>query len=575
MLDRLEGFDDYAARVLAEWNCPGLAVGVVAGEELVFARGYGYRDVEAKLPFTPATLWPIASNTKLFTAVAAGLLVEDGKLTWDEPIHEAVSTIRFSTEALTNSVTLRDMLSHRTGITRHDAVWYGSGFTRAELFARLRYLRPREPLRAAYLYNNLMYAAVGQIMELVSGQTWEEVVRSRLLDPLAMPHSVFTIADMLAHSDHAVAYAEQRDGTALRRLPYYKDMAGLAPAGGLISSVEELGHWLAALINDGVYGGKQIVPRTVLEATLAPASPMPNILLETRGFGELLNSAYGMGRSVAVYRGHLLAGHTGSIDGFHSRVAFLPQARLGVIVAVNGDHGVTLRDSISYHLFERLLGLDFTPWSERWLAVRAKEKQAGAEARAKAGAQRVPDTRPAHPAADYAGVYEHPAYGALTIAEEGGELTFAFHGRRLPLAHFHFERFDTPDDERLGKWSVNFVTNPLGDVDRAEMSLDEAEAIFVRRPERLADEDLAALAGTYETASGLRFAVAVKGDGALWVVVPGEPRTELAPYHGRTFRHARFGDQTVEFVVADGAVTLLRQRGPTGENECRRVAGAR
>src|SRR5229473_2804203 len=170
---KLEGFDDYMAKVLKDWNGPGIGVGIVSGDKLVFAKGYGYRDYEKKLPFTAGTVCPIASNTKLFTAVAAGMLVEEGRLTWDRPVRESVPTIRFNNETLNNTVTLRDMLSHRTGITRHDTIWYKSDFTRRELFDRLRYMEPKEPLRQLLLYNNMMFAAAGYIIELSSGKTWE------------------------------------------------------------------------------------------------------------------------------------------------------------------------------------------------------------------------------------------------------------------------------------------------------------------------------------------------------------------------------------------------------------------
>ena len=168
----LEGFDEYMAKVLKDWNGPAIGVGIVAGDKLVFAKGYGYRDYEKKLPFTPGTVCPIASNTKLFTAVAAGMLVEEGKLTWDKPVRESVPTVRFYNEQLNNSVTLRDMLSHRTGITRHDTIWFKSDFTRKELFDRLKYLEPQEPMRQTFLYNNLMFAGVGYMIEQQSGKPW-------------------------------------------------------------------------------------------------------------------------------------------------------------------------------------------------------------------------------------------------------------------------------------------------------------------------------------------------------------------------------------------------------------------
>ena len=181
---KLEGFDAYMEQVLKDWNTPGIGVGVVVGDKLVFAKGYGYRDHEKKLLFTPTTLQQIASNSKLFTAVAAGMLVEEGKLTWDKPVRESVPTIQFYNDQLNNNVTLRDMLSHRTGVTRHDLIWFKSPFSRKELFEKLKYLEPQQPMRETFLYNNLMFSAAGYIIELQSGKTWEQFVRERIFTPL-------------------------------------------------------------------------------------------------------------------------------------------------------------------------------------------------------------------------------------------------------------------------------------------------------------------------------------------------------------------------------------------------------
>ena len=180
------------AQVMKDWNAPGIGVGIVVKDKLVFAKGYGYRDYGNKLPYTPTTTQPIASNSKLFTAVALGMLVEEGKLRWDEPIKRFVPAIRFYNDELDRSVTIRDMLSHRTGITRHDAIWYKSTFSRRELWDRLRYLEPAAPIRTTFLYNNLMYTAGGQVIEELSGLTWEQFVRRRIFDPLGMSRSTLT-----------------------------------------------------------------------------------------------------------------------------------------------------------------------------------------------------------------------------------------------------------------------------------------------------------------------------------------------------------------------------------------------
>ena len=252
---KLQGFDAYMAKILKDWNAPGIGVGIVVGDKLVFAKGYGYRDFGKKLPYTPTTMHQIASNTKLFTAVAAGFLVDEGKLTWDKPVRESVPTIRFYNDELNNTVTLRDMLAHRTGITRHDTIWYKSDFTRKELFDRVKYLEPSAPLRETFLYNNLMYAAAGYIVELQSGKTWEEFVRQRIFTPLKMNSTSFSVADMLKQPEPGVPYTEKRDSFDLYQIPYYEDIGGVAPCGAIESNIQDMSHWLIALKNEGKYEG--------------------------------------------------------------------------------------------------------------------------------------------------------------------------------------------------------------------------------------------------------------------------------------------------------------------------------
>jgi CubicO group peptidase (beta-lactamase class C family) len=563
--NKLQGFDSYMGQVLKDWNTPGIGVGIVVNDKLVFAKGYGYRDYEKKLPFTPTTLCQIASNSKLFTAVAAGMLVEEGKLTWDKPVRESVPTIQFYNDQLNNNVTLRDMLSHRTGVTRHDLIWFKSNFTRKELFAKLKYLEPQEPMRETFLYNNLMFSAVGHIIELKSEKTWEQFVRERILEPLEMSSTSYTISEMVKHPDHGVPFREKRDSFELYKIPYYEDTEGVAPAGAIVSNIEEMSHWLIALMNDGKYNGKQVLPATVLKATLQPAIALPNTLGEALGYWELLNPAYGMGRETASYRGRLLTFHGGDLPGFHSQVSFLPNDRVGVIVFVIGDHSSPLYNVISYNVYERLLGMDQTPWSQRRLEQRLASKKAGTEARAKAGADRVPNTKPSHALADYAAEYENAAYGILKIGVKDKQLQFGLHEFQFPMTHFHYDRFDTPDDEQYGKFSVNFRTNPQGDIDGAAISLDEAEVVFTRRPETLDAKLLEKLAGTYLTPAHVKFQVFYQPGAGLSLVFPGGPPLKLNPVKGLQFRTPQFSDDIYEFVMENGQVKALKERDPSGE----------
>src|SRR4051812_24813468 len=381
LASKLKEIDAYAEQVRKDWNVPGFGLAIVVKDRLVYARGYGFRDYGKKLPFTAKTVMPIGSNTKLFTAVSAGLLVEDGKLEWDKPVRQFVPQIRFYDDALTDTVTIRDMLSHRTGITRHDTISYKSDLTRQEIFERLRYLEPTQPLRQTFLYNNI-YAGAGRVLEILSGQTWEEIVTRRILRPLGMKSTVFSIDDLLKQPDHGVPFTERRDSFELYEIPYYREISGIGPAGAINSNLEDLSRWVIALLNEGRVDGKAAFPAGVLKQVRAPSIALPNSRLEARGWGELLNPAYGAGCVTASYRGHLIAYHGGDINGFHSQISVMPQEGIGVIVLVIGDHAAPIYDYVSYDVYEKLLGMSATPWSQRGLDIRMKAKEAEKQARA-------------------------------------------------------------------------------------------------------------------------------------------------------------------------------------------------
>ena len=562
---KLGDFDAYMTQLMKDWNGVGIAVGIVSGDKLVYAKGYGYRDYGAKLPMTPDSLGQIASNSKLFTAVAAGMLVDQGKLTWDKPVRLAVPQIQFNTNELNDNVTLRDMLSHRTGVTRHDLIWFKSDFTRAQMFEKLKYLEPEQPMRQTFLYNNLMFSAAGYIIELKSGTPWEQFVRTNIFEPLDMKSTTFTLADAMKFKEYVIPYTERRDTFDIYKLPFHEDAVGIAPAGGIVSNVNDMSHWLIALMNNGMYNGKQVIPAAVLRETLQPAIALPNAGGEARGWWENLNVAYGMGRMTSVYRGHLFTFHGGDLPGLHSQVSFMPNDHIGVVILEVGDHTAPIRDIVNYNIYERLLGMDQTPWSQRLLEQRLTMKKVGLEARAKAGEARIPNTHPSHPLADYAAEYENPAYGIIKIDQKGDALQFNFHQFSMPLEHFHYDRFDTPDDEEFGRFSLNFRTDPAGDIQTIAISLDEGEQTFTRKPTTIDEATMQKLAGTYLTPTKSKFQVTYTPGVGLALLFPGGPPQALIPVKGLTFRTERYADDTFTFVMDNGAVTSIKERDPSGE----------
>jgi CubicO group peptidase (beta-lactamase class C family) len=562
---KLKGFDQYMEKILKEWNIAGAGVGIVYKDKLVFAKGYGYRDYENKLPVTPNTLYQIASNTKLFTTIAVGMLVDQGKLDWDKPVKKYVPTIDFFNNDLNNSVTIRDMLAHRTGISRHDMIWYQSDFSRKDIFERIKYLEPSQSLRQGFLYNNLMYVAAGYIVELLSLKTWEDFLRTNIFGPLEMRSTVFTVKDMEANPDHGIPFNERRDTNLLYRIPIYEDKEAVGPAGAIISNIQDMSNWLIALMNDGKHKGRQVIPENVIRASLEPTMAFPNTRLENQGYGEILNTAYGMGRYTASYRGHLLTYHGGSLPGFYSQLSAMPYDSIGVITFVIGAQGSPLADILTYNLYERLLDLSLTPWSDRILSIQKENKKQGKAGRGKAGSDRVPGTSPSHKLIDFTGQYENPAYGEINIIMNDNSLTLDFHRIRLPLNHYHYDRFDTPNDEQFGLYSLNFLTGPQGNIDGFIVSIDQSQTTFTRKidPGLTDFTNLIKYSGKYGT-PGSSFNIELI-DKSLYIVNPGQPIYQLIPLKPHIFRIKEFADRSIEFIIDDGNVTAVKQISPSGE----------
>lgn len=561
----LIGFDNYIEQVMKDWNSPGIAVGIVIKNELVYSKGFGYRDLENKLPVTSNTLFPIASNTKLFTSVAMGMLVEEGKLAWDEPISSYIPQIKFYNQELYNTVTLRDMLAHRTGISRHDLIWYKSDFSRKELFDRLIYLEPAQPIRQSSLYNNLMYTATGYCLEIITDRTWEDFVQENIFNPLNMNSTLFTIEDMEKQDDFAYPYYEERETDKLIKRPYYRESKGVGPAGAIISNIEDMSEWVIALMNQGNYKGKNVISSDILKETLQPAIAYPNTALETKGYDEILNSVYGMGRQFAAYKGHYFTSHGGAIGGFYSQVSMMPYDSLGVLIFVNGAHNWPLVNFISYNIYDRLLGLEPTDFNNRSLKDRIEGKKARKEARQNVASDKVANTKPSHPLIDYQGEYEDPAYGILNIGLESEQLLFDLHNIELPLEHYHYDRFDTPDDQLYGKYTVNFLTNPQGDIYNAVISLDESEVTFTKKPDAsLSDPNtLIKYVGNYELA-GYIIEITMKDESKLITKMPGQPNYTLVPYKSHKFIFKEFSDYIIEFIMKGDEVILMKYILPTG-----------
>ena len=358
---KLEGLDDLAAQAMKEWKVPGVALAVVQDGKVIYAKGYGCRDLENKLPVTTATLFPIGSITKSFTALTFGILKNEGKVDWDKPLRTYLPEFQMYDPVSSEQATPRDLFSHRTGLPRHDLVWYSSDFSREDLVSRLRYLKPNKGFRSAYQYNNLTVMTMGYLEGRLSGLGWEGAIREKIFAPLGMSHSDLSVTDIEKTDDHSLPYELKKD--VLTRVPFH-NIDAIGPAGSINSSVEDMSHYLIFQLGDGKYNGKPIVAESDLREMHSPqtAIPDPPPAFSMSGLGHF---SYGLAWVVTAYRGHNLVWHNGGIDGFYALLSMLPDDHMGVVVLTNLPHGQT-PEVLAYNVYDRLLGLDPLPWLDRF-----------------------------------------------------------------------------------------------------------------------------------------------------------------------------------------------------------------
>lgn len=435
--EALADFDGFAASVIAEWQLPGLAVGAVRGGEVVLAQGYGYRDLESRLPVTEHTVMPIGSNTKSFTATLLAMLVDEGAIEWDRPVRDYLPDFQLRDEFATAEMTARDLLTHQSGLPRHDHVWYGRPATRSELFARLQHLQPNASFRSRFLYQNLMFMAAGHLAERVAGADWGQMIEKRIFGPLGMTRSSTSVADIAAGGEYALPYL-LIDGE-LERVAF-RDMDAIGPAGAVNSSAVEMLAYIQMHLDGGIFAGRRHLSAESSALMQRPHSTIPG----DSKHGEVGPSSYGLGLQVGSYRGRRMVTHGGGVDGFASAMSWLPHEGIGVIVLTNRSGGANPAPTIvTYNLFDRLLGLPEIDWSGRSREVHAEQRSRAAESTEDDGEKETERAQPSRERRAYVGHYSHPAYGTMEvrIAPGANRLEIAYDEFRIGLEHRQDDTF--------------------------------------------------------------------------------------------------------------------------------------
>ena len=462
-----------ADEVMVRWGVPGMSVAVVRADEMVFAGGFGVTRTGGDEEVTADTVFGVGSVTKPITALATAMLVDDGRLAWDEPVRTWLPDFRVQNLHTSQHATPRDLLAHRTGLPRHDLVWYGSDVSRAGLLDRLPYLASLYDLRADFEYTNLMYAVAGLLVGRVAGSTYEEFVGRRIFEPLDMIASGFSPpTDDGAARPHAI----DANGS-LVEVPMFVG-GSVAPAAGLYTSASDLARFLQLVLSRGVRHGDRLVSESGVVETLTP-----QVAVRKLGPREIPITNYGLGWYISVYRGHLYAWHTGAADGYNAYVGVLPYDDLAVVVLSNRlDHQAP--EVISRWIFDRFLDLPGIDWQAALTDQdrRVREVQHDAEVRLEALAD--PAEPMSRPLADYAGEYRHPAYGDLEITLQDDGLAGSFHGLTGPLRHWRGDLFlfELPRSVIAPSFVIEFAVDAETGVVAASSPLQrDLEPIVFRR----------------------------------------------------------------------------------------------
>lgn len=542
--DPLAGIDTAFQRVLKDRNAAGFAVAVVNKDKIIYAKGFGYRDYENKLPVTPNTQFAIGSCTKAFTASLMGLLNKEDKLDYDKPAREYLPELHFFNDNLNDMVTVRDMMCHRTGLPRHDYSWYlFNTSSRDSLLQRIKYMEPTAPIRQQWQYNNFMFLVQGMIAEKLTGKSWEENVKEKIFVPLGMNTSNFSIHDLQKNKDAALGYRVYKD-SIIKKTDYY-DINAMGPAGSINSSVNEMANWVMMWINGGKFKGKEIIPSPYVKEAMSsqmviaaalPDKDIPDAFLANYGFGWMITS----------YRGHYRVEHGGNIDGFSASTSFFPSDSVGIIVLTN-QNGSAVTGIVRNIIADRLLGEKPIDWNGRANDAQKKAKDAAKEAEKSAVSNKKEGAGPSHPIADYTGLYNNPGYGTLDVFQKNDSLFMHAVNQSAWLRHYHYDVFevlpidktdgiDTSDEETM---KLQFHMNTAGEISHITLpiqpGLKDIEFTRKPKPKEIEGDELKKYTGEFEFAPGKAVQFYLKGEKTLYAFIEGQPEYELVPIDKHKF----------------------------------------
>ncbi|MFD2246536.1 serine hydrolase [Pontibacter ruber] len=471
----LARLDAYYEKALKAWDVPGMAIAIVKNDSVIFAKGYGVLNNKTGGKVDANTVFGIASNTKAYTAAALGILVDEGKIKWSDPVKKYLPYLQLYNPYVTENLTIEDLLCHRVGFKTYsgDLLWYNTRYSRREVLERARHLKPEYGFRDGYGYSNLMFIAAGEVVEAVSGKTWEAFIKERFFTPLGMSRSYTSVNELAGQSNIASPHGNDENGkpyaTALNPWDNWN------PAAGIFTSVNQHAQWMRLQLNRGSYKGKRLFSEDASRQMWTAHNALPVSKQAETNIPSTHFSAAGLGWMLNDYEGRKVVSHGGGHEGMNSRTVLVPEEKLGVVILTNSMSSI-MTPLANYTLDQFMQVQQGRDWSQFYLDNMAKAKKAKEEAQAKAPKEKVRKTKPTMDLQAYAGTYNSPLYGEATITVKDGKLVLQMGPAPLlggTLKHWQHDIFDLEWKNKyalLTPTKVRFLVGEDGKI--AEMRLD-------------------------------------------------------------------------------------------------------
>lgn len=477
---KISALSQYIEDARIKWEIPALAVGIIHNDTIVLLKGYGEREVGTGKTVDENTLFAVASNTKSFTATAMGILVDEGKVDWDDPVCKYLPWFRLYDPYVTENFKIRDLLSHKSGLSTFsgDLIWYGSSHSREEVVRRAAHLEPHYGFRTDFGYSNIMYLAAGLVIEQISGMSWDAFIKDRILNPLHMDRTNSSTLALDINGNTAIPHSEA-DGKVIA-IPYL-NWDNIAPAGSINSSAADMLKWLKLQLDYGEYQNKQLVSPAVLRELWTPQTIQSVSRFSEKLWPSTHFKCYGMGWGLMDYQGKKIISHSGGYDGMISYSAFVPEENLGFVILTNKNS--SLYYPLAYKILDTYLSSDDIDWSNYFFDLNLKNQQAEAKEKKKADSLRIPDTHPTLPLEKFCGTYHSEMYGDVVVEVLNGTLnlkflpTLIFHS---PLTHWEYNTFSLkfPDVPSLPAGKVAFIIGMNDNVEKLKIDVPNPDFDF-------------------------------------------------------------------------------------------------